>query len=175
MNFHEIAQRSKASQDKWELEHLLLEVDKIKPKVILEIGVHMGHGMRHLKEAFDPSFLLGLERDTCYEYPNLHVMKGIDSHDISTFLEVKKRLNDREVDFMFIDGDHSYEGVKKDFEMYSPLVRKGGIVAFHDARLDNNDTCFVFQYWKEIKEQFPHKEIFNPSGDIGTGVGVIYL
>jgi hypothetical protein len=30
------------------------------------------------------------------------------------------------VDFLFIDGDHTYEGVKKDFEMYSPLVRREG-------------------------------------------------
>jgi predicted O-methyltransferase YrrM len=41
-------------------------------------------------------------------------------------------LKDNKVDFLFIDADHSYEGVKKDFEMYSPLVRKGGIIAFHD-------------------------------------------
>jgi predicted O-methyltransferase YrrM len=41
-------------------------------------------------------------------------------------------LKGRKVDFLFIDADHSYEGVKKDFEMYSPLVRKGGIIAFHD-------------------------------------------
>jgi hypothetical protein len=33
---------------------------------------------------------------------------------------------------LFIDGDHTYEGVRRDFEMYSPLVRKGGIIAFHD-------------------------------------------
>lgn len=36
------------------------------------------------------------------------------------------------MDFLFIDGDHAYEGVKADFEMYSPLVRKGGLVALHD-------------------------------------------
>jgi len=35
-------------------------------------------------------------------------------------------------DFLFIDGDHTYEGVEGDFEMYSPLVRRGGIIAFHD-------------------------------------------
>jgi predicted O-methyltransferase YrrM len=40
---------------------------------------------------------------------------------------MRKRL-----DFLFIDGDHTYEGVKQDFEMYTPLVRKGGLVAMHD-------------------------------------------
>jgi predicted O-methyltransferase YrrM len=41
-------------------------------------------------------------------------------------------LKGSEGDFLFIDGDHTYQGVKQDFQMYSPLVKKGGIVAFHD-------------------------------------------
>ena len=35
-------------------------------------------------------------------------------------------------DFLFIDGDHTVEGVTKDFLLYRPLVRKGGVIAFHD-------------------------------------------
>ena len=41
-------------------------------------------------------------------------------------------LLDRPVDMMFIDGDHTYDGVKADYEMYSPLVRPGGLIGFHD-------------------------------------------
>lgn len=37
------------------------------------------------------------------------------------------------IDVLFIDGDHSYDGVKADFELWSPLVRPGGVVAFHDT------------------------------------------
>ena len=37
-----------------------------------------------------------------------------------------------EIDFLFIDGDHRYEGVKGDIETWVPRVRDGGIVAFHD-------------------------------------------
>lgn len=40
--------------------------------------------------------------------------------------------NNSKIDFLFIDGDHSYEGVKKDFDLYLPLMNKGGIIAFHD-------------------------------------------
>lgn len=36
-------------------------------------------------------------------------------------------------DLLFIDADHTYEGVKADHERYAPLVASGGIVAFHDA------------------------------------------
>lgn len=38
------------------------------------------------------------------------------------------------VDFVFIDGDHSYDGLRIDWEAWSPLVERGGIVALHDSR-----------------------------------------
>lgn len=37
-----------------------------------------------------------------------------------------------EIDFLFIDGDHSYEAVKLDCELWLPLLKSGGYVAFHD-------------------------------------------
>ena len=41
-------------------------------------------------------------------------------------------LEGRQVDVLFIDGDHAYDGVKRDYEMYGSLVRDGGVIAFHD-------------------------------------------
>lgn len=41
----------------------------------------------------------------------------------------------RKVDLIFIDGDHSYEGVRRDFDDWFPLVKKGGIIFLHDSRL----------------------------------------
>ncbi|BBO79781.1 hypothetical protein DSCO28_03470 [Desulfosarcina ovata subsp. sediminis] len=46
---------------------------------------------------------------------------------------------------LFIDGDHSYEGVKKDFEMWSPFIVKSGIIAFHDVTVWNGVTRFYRQ------------------------------
>ncbi|MEM1898669.1 MAG: hypothetical protein QXD36_06220 [Sulfolobales archaeon] len=46
-----------------------------------------------------------------------------DSHDLNTLKAVKEILRDQKVDFLFIDSDHICDDVKKDFEMYSPLVR----------------------------------------------------
>lgn len=37
------------------------------------------------------------------------------------------------IDFIFIDGDHNYEGVKRDWDTYKPLLKKGSIVALHDT------------------------------------------
>ena len=38
------------------------------------------------------------------------------------------------IDFVFIDGDHSYEAVQGDWEAWTPLLTSGGIVALHDSR-----------------------------------------
>ncbi len=42
------------------------------------------------------------------------------------------------IDFIFVDGDHSFSGVKKDFELFSMKLAPGGIMAFHDARIFEN-------------------------------------
>ncbi len=47
--------------------------------------------------------------------------------------DVAKDFMDKEFSFIFIDADHSYEGCKADFEAWSPLVKSGGEVAFHDV------------------------------------------
>ena len=54
---------------------------------------------------------------------------------VSTLKKAYTFLDGNPVDVLFIDGDHSYEGVLADWLLYNPLVRKGGIVAFHDAQL----------------------------------------
>jgi len=99
-----------------------------------------------------------------------------DSHQQDTLEEVKKILNDNQLDFLFVDADHSYEGVKKDFEMYSPLVRKGGIIAFHDIAKHPPETgCEVEKFWNEIKNTFEFRELIRNVNQVGCGIGVIYF
>lgn len=40
---------------------------------------------------------------------------------------------DKGIDFLFIDGNHDYDSVFRDYEQWSPLVKKGGYIAFHDV------------------------------------------
>ena len=61
----------------------------------------------------------------------LHLLRA-DSHRPETLNEARGIIGDRHIDFLFIDGDYTYEGVRKYYEMYSPLVENGGIIAFHD-------------------------------------------
>ncbi len=57
---------------------------------------------------------------------------GSDSHADTTWRRVAELLDGRAIDFLFIDGDHSCDGVWQDFKMYSSLVAPGGLIAFHD-------------------------------------------
>src|SRR5437016_2967510 len=55
-----------------------------------------------------------------------------DSQDTRTVNRVRRLLAGRELDLLFIDGDHTYAGVSRDFAMYSGLVARGGLIVFHD-------------------------------------------
>lgn len=93
-----------------------------------------------------------------------------DSHDLRTLEELRGVLGDRRIDFLFVDGDHEYEGVKRDFELYSPLVAPGGLIAFHDV----NESIWpgVVRLWQELKPQHETLELIanDPPGRMGIGV-----
>lgn len=76
-----------------------------------------------------------------------------DSHDERTKRDVLKILDGELVDFLFLDGDHSLEGVSRDWFMYSPLVKPGGCVAFHDI-VDTDFTRSVGvgvpEFWRML-------------------------
>src|SRR4030095_8833900 len=61
----------------------------------------------------------------------LQCLRG-SSHDERIRDDFRRALGDRQLDFLFIDGDHSYEGVKSDFAYYSRFVRPGGFGALHE-------------------------------------------
>jgi predicted O-methyltransferase YrrM len=109
---------------------------------------------------------------------NFNYISG-DSHSEKTYNKVINALGENKLDLLFIDGDHSYEGVKKDFEMYSSLVREGGIIAFHDVHessFHESHGCFVHNFWKEVQNNFEDKKIFYCDQDdnsVWGGIGVI--
>lgn len=76
-------------------------------------------------------------------------IKG-NSHHKETYNRLIKCVD--EIDVLFIDGDHSYEGVIKDFEMYSVLVKKGGYIVFDDYN-DNQHSPEVHKAVSQILQQ----------------------
>jgi len=80
------------------------------------------------------------------------------------------------VDLLFVDGDHSEEGVRRDYELYSPLVRRGGLVVFHDIVSDPSNPWVptVSHFWKEITQKRRRSEFCDPDGGRWGGIGVLY-
>jgi predicted O-methyltransferase YrrM len=180
-------------QIKEEIKNLLLILDKVKPKVILEIGTARGGTLFLFSNiAHEEATLISvdlyqtIEKRILFRYikkekQKIYLIQG-DSHSIETLRKIEGILKGRKVDFLFIDGDHSYEGVKKDFEMYSPLVRKGGIIAFHDIIPDyytrygiktGSWAGEVYKFWNEVKERYEYLEIVKDKNQDGFGIGII--
>ena len=107
-----------------------------------------------------------------------------DSHDRTTVEKVSCVLRHRRVDFLFIDGDHSYEGIRQDFENYATFLNEGAIVAFHDINPDHW-TRFrkttraysggVHKFWDEVKVRYPHTEFIEDPNEDGLGIGVLFI
>jgi predicted O-methyltransferase YrrM len=105
----------------------------------------------------------------------LHLLQG-DSHSDDMLSRVKSAFGGQPLDYLFIDGDHSYEGVKQDFELYAPLVRNGGVIALHDvAEHAPEMECEVSRLWNQIKSRYRHREIIEKPSQGWGGMGVLYV
>jgi predicted O-methyltransferase YrrM len=99
------------------------------------------------------------------------VIRG-DSHLEKTRDALLAVLDGELIDMLFIDGDHTYEGVKADYELYAPLVREGGIIGFHDIRAHHRQPYIeVKRFWDSLDGE--REEIVCPGEDWG-GIGVQY-
>lgn len=105
----------------------------------------------------------------------LHLLQG-DSHSVKMLEQANALLAGQPLDYLFIDGDHRYEGVKRDFEMYGPLVRKGGLIAFHDIVEGPSDNVGgVPRFWQEIRAQHRHREFVDDPLQGGYGLGILFV
>jgi len=193
-------------------------VNKQEPKSVLEIGTAKGGSLyiwsRYLNtiENIVSLDLPGGEFGGGYSEQKATLFQNFspstkmafirdNSHRSEVYEKVKK-LADNKFDFIFIDGDHTYDGVKKDFEMYSDLVSEGGIIALHDIvehpdeeqevqsrRETQNDLeerhlvwaeshsqCDVKKFWdEEVVTQYETEEIISHEKQTWAGIGVVYM
>jgi predicted O-methyltransferase YrrM len=89
---------------------------------------------------------------------------------------MRQLLNGERLDFLFLDGDHTYEGVKNDFFMYFPLVREGGLAALHDiVHHPSHPDIGVHVFWKELRQSsLTTREIVRDWKQGWGGIGVVF-
>ena len=92
-----------------------------------------------------------------------------DSH-LPEQLEKVKKLTTA-VDLLFIDGDHSEIGCRKDLEMYKDLVPKNGLIVVHDTK--NFPTWSHVEVWKVWEELKTNYSFYEFSFHTNYGIGVI--
>ena len=136
-------------------QQIILSLFAIKKRkgVIVELGAWTGGGALlmapHLEQ--DKSYH-AVDTFNAHRMPDMYIkewLKGRDHLDVfnENIIPIKNKVvihqgftndiaatwpKDQKIDLLFIDADHSYKGVSLDWKNWSPFVRKGGIIAFHD-------------------------------------------
>ena len=146
-----------------------LEKHKIRNPIVVELGL-FANTQKKFYEQFFGSEHIGIDTGRKRCVPDI---QG-NTHDPMTLEILKEKLAGRPVNILYIDASHTYESVKKDFEMYSPLCTD--IIALHDINLGRGktkETRQVWRFWDELKiTECKNFSFTSIEREMGTGVMV---
>jgi GT2 family glycosyltransferase len=162
-------------------------VDVLRPKTIVELGTYTGVSYSAFCQAVKT---LGLST-RCYA---VDTWKGdehagvyseeiyndlVEFHDRhfsafsrlvrSTFDDALLHFEDGTIDLLHIDGFHTYEAVRHDFESWLPKLSSNAVIILHDTNVRENNFG-VFRLWSEITSGRSHFSFLH-----GHGLGVLGL
>jgi Methyltransferase domain len=159
-------------------------VDALKPRAIVELGVHTGFSYFALCQAVHALALdarcFGIDRwtgdrhagfygDDVYQVVCRHNRRyeGFSRPIRSDFSDACEQFADGAVDLLHIDGFHGYEAVRRDFETWLPKLSERAVVLLHDTA-EFSEGFGVHRLWDELRGRYPHFEFAH-----GHGLGVL--
>lgn len=156
----------------------------MKPKVIVELGCYKGNSLNAFSQSvlehnldtkiygidmwqgdlhmgeFPEDIFIEVEGFFCRNYPSIVTLKKMSFNDAVNDFE------DESIDLLHIDGLHTYEAVREDFETWLPKMSDHGVVLFHDTLVEK-ENFGVNKFWSEVSTQYPS---YNFSFCHGLGV-----
>ncbi len=160
-------------------------VDVMRPRVIVELGTEravsfaaMCHAVAALAipatcyavDTWQGDAHTGRYDDSIYQdvkaFNDAHY-GGFSTLLRCTFDEALDRFQPGSIDLLHIDGLHTYEAVRHDFETWLPKVSDRGVILFHDTAIRTGDFG-VWRLWAELQQRYP-----SFSFDHSAGLGVL--
>ena len=160
-------------------------IDALRPRTVVELGTHSGNSFSAFAQAVQ---ILGLE-SACYavdtwkgdphtssygedvfqEWSTFHDPHfGTFSRLVrSTFDDALTKFEDGSIDLLHIDGYHTYEAVRHDFESWLPKLSASAVVLLHDTNVREMDFG-VWKFWQDLSRDYPCFAFLH-----GHGLGVV--
>ena len=173
----------KLQQVPGEYSKVLIESLKISPKSYLEIGIGNGGSWLTFSYLNKNSLEISHSVDNLSYYQaigqkedEINFIKDYLSHSIDDVKFYNLASDDfflvceNKYDIIFIDGDHSYEGVKKDYMNSLKIIKEGGLMIFHD--INSLGAPGVVKFWNEYKNNHKNMEFVHSNT---CGMGIFYF
>lgn len=164
--------------------HLSFAVDLItslKPNLLVELGTYYGESYFAFCQAIHEQKL----QCTAYAVDTWHGDLHLGKYGESVYNEVAlwneqhyggwstllrmpfdnaaDRFAPESIDLLHLDGLHTYEAVRRDFEKWFPKVRTGGVILLHDI-VERHLDFGVWKVWEELRQTYPSFEFHHSSG-----------
>jgi hypothetical protein len=140
------------------------KIRNIEHPIIIEVGIRRGAQKRFYEQLLGARHI-GIDISDKYIKPDI---LG-NSRDIRVRNELESILGARKANLIFIDGDHTYEGAKRDYEIYGPL--SDDLIIFHDIKSKRHGVRELWKFLSTLDNNWTSKRTI----EIGYATGIIVL